>query len=72
MPSLRNGMIECDIWRAAHVMIETHGDQAERQAALKAKEMLETGDSSWIAAWNQIATAIVVLRVAAPSLTPEH
>jgi hypothetical protein len=29
-------MLETDIWRAAQLMIETHGDEAERQAALEA------------------------------------
>jgi hypothetical protein len=70
LPAMRNEMIDLDIWRAAHVMIEAHGDQAERQAALKARQMLETGDPSWIVSWNRIATAIVVLRVATPSVNP--
>ena len=35
LPAIRNEMIDLDIWRAAHVMIEAHSDQA----ALKARQM---------------------------------
>jgi hypothetical protein len=65
---VKQKMLEADIWHAAQLMIETHGDQAELQAALKTEEMLEQGDPAGRDAWKKIMNAIIVLRVAAPSV----
>jgi hypothetical protein len=59
-------MLEVDVWRAADLMIETHGDQAEKQAALKTEQLLEKGDMAGVVAWKNIMGAIIVLRAATP------
>ncbi len=61
-------MLEADIWRAAQLMIETHGDQAELQAALKTEEMLGQGDPVGRDTWKNIMNAIIVLREATPGV----
>jgi hypothetical protein len=55
-----------DIWFAASLLIQRHGDEAELLAAQRADEMLERGDFEEQAAWLRIKRAVVELQ-AAPS-----
>jgi hypothetical protein len=66
-------MLEIDIWRAAQLMIDTHGNQAERQAVLKMEQLQKHGDQGGSAGWKQITTAIIVLCLATPGFAgPKH
>ena len=52
-------MIEdIDLWRAAKLMVDRCGHEAELQAASRADEKLESGDMEGRAVWLRIASAI--------------
>ena len=53
---------EIDIWRAAKLLIERHGDEAPIHAAMRAEELLADSDTDGCATWKRIATAIEGLR----------
>lgn len=53
-----------DIWRAATLLIQKHGDGAEFVAAGRADEMLERGDHEGKAVWLRIKRAIVDMQAA--------
>ena len=57
---------EIDIWRAATLLLQKHGDGAELEAARLADLMLDRGDLAGQAVWMRIRRAIVELQ-AAPS-----
>jgi hypothetical protein len=50
--------IEVDIWRAANLLIEQHGADAELEAAQRADELLEKGDPDGFHAWANITKVI--------------
>ncbi len=47
-----------DIWRAANLLIQEHGADAEIVAARRADEMLERGDHEGHVVWSRIRRAI--------------
>ncbi len=47
-----------DIYRAAHLLIERHGDDAPIEAAMRADELMETGDMEGRAVWLRIVKAV--------------
>ena len=47
-----------DIYRAAHLLIERHGDDAPIEAAMGADELMEAGDMEGRAVWLRIVKAI--------------
>ncbi len=47
-----------DIYRAAKLYIDQHGDQAALQAAMQADSLLEAGDMDGAATWRKIIKAI--------------
>jgi hypothetical protein len=49
---------DLDIWLAANLLIERHGDDAEFVAAKRADEMLERGDGDEEIVWLRIRRAI--------------
>jgi hypothetical protein len=51
-------VIDPDIYRAAKVLIDQHGDDAPVQAAGRADELLDEGDVDGAAVWRQILRAI--------------
>ena len=53
---------DVDIYRAAQVLIDQHGDEAAIHAAMRADELMEAGDMEGAATWRRILTAIDVLR----------
>ena len=55
-----------DIYRAAKLYIDQHGDQAALQAAMQADALLERGDLDGPAAWRKIIKAIEVIQVTEP------
>ena len=51
-----------DIWRAARLLIDQHGEDAALRAAQRADELLEAGDMDGVAVWRRITAAIEELR----------
>ena len=51
-----------DIFRAAKLLIDQHGDDAAMRAAQRADGLLEEGDVDGAAVWRQILEAIEELQ----------
>ena len=51
-----------DLYRAAHLMMHEHGDNAEREAARRADRMLAQGDRHGLLAWFGIGRTIAMMR----------
>jgi len=49
---------DLDIYRAAHVLIEQHGEAAALEAAMKADKLLAAGDMEGKSVWVRILKAI--------------
>ncbi len=49
---------DLDIYRAANVLIEQHGDAADIEAAMRADERLAAGDMEGEAEWLRIVKAV--------------
>ena len=52
---------DLDIYRSANELIEQHGDDAPIHAAMRADELMETGDMDGRAVWLRIVKAIAEL-----------
>jgi len=61
---------DLDIWRAASLLIQQHGAEAELAAARRADLMLERGDLEGQIVWKRIRRTIVELQ--APPTGPAH
>ena len=53
---------DIDVWRAARLMVQQHGDEAIRQAEQRAAELEEAGDADGHTVWLRIAAAVEELR----------
>jgi hypothetical protein len=60
---------DLDIWRAANLLIRTHGPDAELEAAKRADLMLDRGEDDGRLVWARIRRAVEALQ-AVPSGTP--
>ena len=49
---------DLDIYRAAHLLIKRHGDDAPIEAAMRADELAADGDMEGRAVWLRIVKAI--------------
>ena len=49
---------DLDIYRSANELIKQHGDAADIEAAMRADELMETGDMEGKAVWLRIVKAI--------------
>ena len=49
---------DLDIYRAANELIKQHGEAADIEAAMRADELMETGDMEGRAVWLRIVKAI--------------
>ena len=49
---------DLDIYRAAKLLVDRHGDEAPSHAAMRADELLKDGDVDGYAIWKQILKAI--------------
>ena len=56
---------DLDIWRAANLLTQRHGADAEIEAAKRADQMLERGDLDGQVVWKRIRRAIVELQTPA-------
>ncbi len=52
---------DLDIYRAARVLINQHGDEAPLHAAMRAEDLLDKGDLDGCAVWRCILRAIYEL-----------
>ncbi len=57
---------EIDIYRAAKLYIDQHGDQAALQAAMQSDAQFAAGDLDGAATWRRIIKAIEVLQATEP------
>ena len=55
-----------DPWRAAHLLLHRHGDDAELHAARRADELSEAGDETGYRVWKQVLAALGELRRTRP------
>ena len=51
-----------DIYRAAKLLLDQHGEDAELRASERADELLDAGDMVGVATWKAILRAIAELR----------
>ncbi len=49
---------DLDIYRSANELIKQHGEDASIRAAMRADEMMETGDMEGRAVWLRIVKAV--------------
>jgi hypothetical protein len=61
---------DLDIWRAANLLVQRHGADAEIEAAKRADQMIERDDLDGNAVWKRIRRAIIALQ--APAEGPPH
>jgi hypothetical protein len=52
---------ERDVWQAAKMLIDQHGDGATVQAAKRIDEMCDVGDLDGQAVWAAIMKAVIAL-----------
>ena len=55
-----------EIWQAANSMIKRYGDDAAREAELRADELLAEGDAEGHAIWQRIIEAVQGLSAMEP------
>jgi hypothetical protein len=55
-------MDDLDIWRAAKLLIDRHGDEARLVAGLRADEMAEQSDAAGATVWRLIRAAVLELQ----------
>jgi len=60
---------DIDIWRSANVMVKRYGEDAALEAAKRADELLEAGDTGGCAVWKRIVAAVEHLRRSEPRPT---
>ena len=60
---------DIDLYRAAKLYIDPHGDQAALQAAMQSEALLEAGDLDGAATWLKIIAAIEVMQAMEPDGT---
>ena len=52
---------ETNIWRAANLLVQQHGDDAERVAVHRVEEMNELNDLGGSLTWGRIRVAVAEL-----------
>lgn len=55
-------MLQIDIWRAAKLLVDQHGESAWLEAAQRADQAIESGDTQAEANWRAVLTAINALQ----------
>ena len=59
---------DLDIYRAAHLMMHSHGSDAELEAAIYADRMLRRGNRDELLTWLRIWRTIALMRQAPTGL----
>jgi hypothetical protein len=57
-PPNRRNDLDLDIYQAAKLLVDQHGEDAPIRAAERADELLETGDFEGAAIWRSVLAAI--------------
>jgi hypothetical protein len=57
---------EIDIWRAAQLMLKRYGDEALKESAARAHELVASGDHKGAAVWRRITDAVAQLANTTP------
>ncbi len=57
---------DLDIYRAANLLVQQHGEDAPIEAAMRADAMLEAGDLDGYAVWKRILRAVGELQGTEP------
>ena len=57
---------EIDIWRATQLMLKRYGDEALKECAARADELVAAGDDNGAAVWRRITTAVADLANTTP------
>ena len=57
---------EIDIWRAAQLMLKRYGDEALKESAARADELMAAGDDNGAAVWGRITAAVAQLANTTP------
>jgi hypothetical protein len=57
---------EIDIWRAAQLMLKRYGDEALKESAARADELVAAGDDNGAAVWRRITAAVAQLANTTP------
>ena len=60
-------MNDIDLWRAAKLLVDRHGEEASIEAAKRADDMLEQGDMEGKAVWLRILEAVKELQSVEPA-----
>jgi len=63
---------DLDTYRAAHELIEQHGDAADIEAAMRTDQLMEAGNMEGRAVWLRIGRAIEELRQREPGDRAVH
>lgn len=59
-------MDEIDIWRTAKLLMDTHGDTASMEAAMRADAALDNGELAAVDVWKRVMRAVENLQRTAP------
>jgi hypothetical protein len=59
-------ILEIDIWRAAQLMLKRHDDEALKECAARADELVAGGDDKGAAVWRRITAAVAELANTTP------
>ena len=54
-------MEEIDIWRAAKLLVDRHGQDAELEACQRADQALAAGDLDGLRVWKRVRDAVATL-----------
>jgi hypothetical protein len=65
-------LTDADIWRAATLLVQEHGDEAALAAVNRALELLDQGDAGGARAWERITDAIAWLQSDSPGGAKLH
>jgi hypothetical protein len=63
---------DIDIWRAAKLLVDRHGDEAPLHAAMRADELMAEGDIDGQRIWMRILNAVSELLRDRSSNEPLH
>jgi hypothetical protein len=53
---------ELDIWRTAQILIDSHGEDASTQAAMREDYALEDGNLAAVSVWRRVMLAVEELQ----------
>jgi hypothetical protein len=61
-------LLELDIWQSAAAMIKSYGSDAAREAANRARELMDRGDNNGAINWHRIGLLVQRLQTLEPGV----